>query len=115
MSVPRRRFAAGSDRLSLACPLGLLLATCAVLLVPAFALVLLPGGNGACSCQSPQPPGEPCTLLAFLDPSHGLLLGGGAMPLRSGCRIEALRSGGPTPQSFAWIVTSVGRPPPLCA
>ena len=115
MSVPRRRFAARSDRLSLACPLGLLCATAAVLLVPACALVLLPAGNGACSCQAPQPPGDSLTVVAFLDACHGLLLGGGPVLLATGCRAEAVTSGAPTPQSFAWIVASVGRPPPLGA
>jgi len=110
--VQRCRFAARSDRLRPACPLGLLLATAAVLLAPVCALLLLPAGNGACSCQSPQPPGDPCTPLAFLDPSHGWLPGGAPLLLGSDCRVEALSSGGLTPQSFAWIVASVGRPPP---
>ena len=115
MFLPRRRFAARSDRLSLACPLGLLCATAAVLLVPACALVLLPAGNGACSCQAPQQPGDSFTLLAFLDPCHGWLPGAGPVLLSTGCRSEAVSSGGLTPQSFAWIVVSVGRPPPLGA
>ena len=112
VSVPRRCFAARSDRLPLACPLSLLLATCAVLLVPAFALVLLPGGSGGCLCQSPQPPGDPLTIVALLDTSHGLLVGGGPVLLSTSCGSEKVIGGRRPPQSFASIVASVGRPPP---
>jgi hypothetical protein len=113
--VPRCRFAARSGRPPLACSPWLLLAAAAVLLAPAFTLVLLPGDTSACLCQSPQPPGDPFAVPAFLDPSQGWPGGNGLLPLTTGCASEVVTRGGLTPQSFAWIIASVGRPPPLGA
>ena len=76
MSLSRCRFAARSGRPPLACLLGLLLAAVAVLLVPALALAFVSGDSGGCLCQSPQPPGDSLTVVAFLDASHGWLGGG---------------------------------------
>jgi hypothetical protein len=111
VSLSRCRFAARSGRLSLACSLGMVLATSAVLLLPAFALALLPGDNGGCLCQSPQPPGDPFTVVALLDVFHGWL-GGGLVLLTSGCRSEAVASSVLTPRGCGWTAASVGRPPP---
>ena len=111
MSVPRRRFAARSGRLPLAGLLGLLLAVAAVLVLPAFALAFLPGDNGACLCQSPQPPSDSLSVVAFLDVCQGWL-GGGPVLLSTGCGMEAVTTHGLAPQSFACTVALVGRPPP---
>jgi hypothetical protein len=110
VSVPRRRFAARFGGPSLACSLGLLLATSVVLLLPAFAVALV-SDDGACLCQSPQPPGDSLTVVALLDAFHGWL-GGGPVLVTSGCRSEAVASGALIPQGCAWTVASVGRPPP---
>ena len=112
MSVPRRRFAARFGRPSLVGLLGLVLVGAAVLLLPAFALALLPGDNGGCLCQSPQAAGDSLTVVALLDVFHGWLSGGPVL-VTSGCRVEAMAGGDLTPQSCAWTVASFGRPPPL--
>ena len=109
VSVPRCRFAARSGKLPL---VGLLLASAALLLLPAFALAFLPGDNGGCLCQSPQPPGDPLTVVALLDACHGWL-GGGPVLVTTGCRSEAVTSGALIPQGCAWTIASVGRSPPL--
>ena len=112
MSLSGCRFAARSGRLPLAGLLGLLLAATVVLLLPALALALLPGDQGGCLCQSPQPPGDSLTVVALLDACHGWL-GGGPAFVTAGCRAEAVTSGALVPQGCAWSAASVGRPPPL--
>ena len=112
MSLSGCRFAARSGRLPLAGLLGLLLAATVVLLLPALALALLPGDQGGCLCQSPQPPGDSLTVVALLDAFHGWL-GGGPALLSAGRHAEALTGGAPLPQGCAWPIASVGRPPPL--
>jgi hypothetical protein len=107
--VPRCCFAARSGRLPRA---GLLLATAVVLLLPAFALAFVSTGTDGCLCQSPQPPGDPFTVIVLLDACHSWLAGGpvGVTPV---CGSEAVTGGGLAPQSFACTAASVGRPPPL--
>ncbi len=112
MSVPRCCFAARPGRPPLACPLGLLLAVAAVLLLPVLALAFVPSDNGGCLCQSPQPLGDSLTVVAFLDASHSWALAGGSLLPSTGCRSERATSSGLIPQSFARIVALVGRPPP---
>ena len=112
MSVPRCRFAARSGGPPIPGLLGLLLAVAAVLVLPAFAVAFLPGDKNGCLCQSPQPPGDALTVVALLDACQGWL-GGGPVLVTSGCRVEAMAGGALTPQSCAWTVASVGRPPPL--
>jgi hypothetical protein len=107
----RRRFAARSAKPTLVCGLGLLLGAVAILLLPAFALAFLPGDNGGCLCQSPQPPGDSLTVVALLDASHGWLGGSPVLVTASGGSQE-VTSGAETPQGCAWTVASVGRPPP---
>jgi hypothetical protein len=114
VSLSRCRFAARFGRLPLAGLLGLLLATTAGLLLPAFALAFASADNNGCLCQSPQPPGDPLTVVALIDACHGWL-GGGPILLTTGCRSEAVASGALVPQGCAWTVASVGRPPPLSA
>ncbi len=114
MSVLRGRFAARSGRLPLVGLLGLLLAGAALLLLPAFALAVLPGDNGGSLCQSPQPPGDPLPVVALLDTCHGWLGGGPVLPTTD-CSAEAVTGGALTPQGCAWTIASVGRPPPLSA
>jgi hypothetical protein len=111
VSVPRRRFAARFGRPSLACSLGMVLATSVVLLLPAFALAFVAGDNGGCLCQSPQPPGDCLTVVALLDDCQGWL-GGGPVLQTTGSRSEAVASGALIPQGCPWTVASVGRPPP---
>jgi hypothetical protein len=115
VSVPRRRFAARVGRLPLVCSLGLVLAACIVLLLPALALAFVSTGSDGSLCQSPQPPGDSFAVFALLDASQGYAPVGCPVLLTAGCRSEAVAGGGLTPQSFAWIVSSVGRPPPLGA
>jgi hypothetical protein len=110
MSV-HRRFAASSGRLPLACLLGLLLAVVAVLLLPTLALAFVSSDEGGCLCQSPQPPGDSLTVVAFLGAGHGWLVGGPVL-VTSGCRPEAVTSGAETPQGCTPTAASVGRPPP---
>jgi hypothetical protein len=113
VSVPRRRFAARFGRPSLACSLGMVLATSVVLLLPAFAVALVSGdGDGACLCQSPQPPGDPLTVVALLDASHGWVLGAGSVLVAPSCGSQEVTGRALIPQSCAWTVASVGRPPP---
>ena len=114
MSLSGCRFAARPGRLSLAGLLGLLLAAAAILLLPTFALAFVSGDNGGCLCQSPQPPGDPLTVVALIDACHGWL-GGGPVLVNAGCSVEAVASGALVPQSCAWSAASVGRPPPLSA
>ena len=112
MSLSRCRFAARSGRLSLAGLLGLVLASAVVLLLPAFALAFVSGDSTGCLCQSPQPPGDPLTVVASLDVCHDWL-GGGLVLLTTGCRSETVASGALVPQGCACTIASVGRPPPL--
>ena len=112
MSVPRCRFASRAGGQSLVGSLGLLLAGAAVLLLPAFALPIVSSDDGGCLWQSPQPPGDPLTVVALLDAFHGWALGGGPVLVTSGRSSEAVASGAPIPQGCAWTVASVGRPPP---
>ena len=109
MSLRRSLWQAAAGRL-----LGFLLVGVAVLLLPAFALAFVSGDNNGCLCQSPQPPGDPLTVVAFLDACQGWL-GGGPMLLTSGCRSETVAGGALVPQGCAWTVASVGRPPPPSA
>ncbi|MGD0997602.1 MAG: hypothetical protein ABR941_04705 [Thermoleophilia bacterium] len=113
MTVSRCRYAARFGGPPLVGSLGLLLAGAALLVLPALAVPFLPGDNGGCLCKSPQPPGDSLTVVALLDVSHGWALGGGLALVTSGCRVEAMAGGALTPQSCAWTVASVGRPPPL--
>ena len=113
MSV-RRRFAARSGRLSLACSLGMVLATSVVLLLPAFALALVSGDGSGCLCQSPQPPGDSLSVVALLDACQGWL-GGGPVLQTTGCRSQVVADGALIPQACAWTIASVGRPPPPAA
>jgi len=114
VSLSRCRFAARSGRLPLVGLIGLLLAVVALLLLPTLALAFVSGDNNGCLCQSPQPPGDPLTVVALLDACHGWL-GGGPVLVTSGCRVEAVTSGAETPQGCASTAASVGRPPPLGA
>lgn len=114
MSVPRWRIATRSGRLPLVGLLGLLLAIAVVFLLPAFALAFICGDQGGCLCQSPQPPGDPLTVVALLDVSHRWL-GGDLVLLTSGCRSETVASGALVPQGCACTIASVGRPPPFGA
>ena len=114
MSLSRCRFAARSGRPPLVGLLGLSLAAAAMLLLPAFALAFVSGDSTGCLCQSPQPPGDPLTVVASLDVCHDWL-GGGLVLLTTGCRAEALAGGALLPQGCAWPIASVGRPPPLSA
>ena len=113
MSVPRRRFAARFVGQSLVGSLGLLLSGADVLLLPTFALAIVSSNDGACLCQSPQPQSDPLAVVALLDASHGWALGGGPVPLTTGCRSEAVASRALIPRGCPWTVASVGRPPPL--
>ena len=111
----RRRFAARSARPPLVRTLGLVAIAAVVLLLPTFALVLLPGDTGACLCQSPQPQGDSLTVVALLDVSHGLALSVGPFVLTVGCRAEAVNSGALRPCGCPFAVASEGRPPPPSA
>ena len=116
MSVPRRRFAARFGGPSLVGSLGLVLATSVVLLLPAFALAFVSGdGDGACLCQSPQPPGDPLTVVALLDASHGWVLGARPVFVTASCGSQEVTSRALIPRGCPWTVASVGRPPPLGA
>jgi hypothetical protein len=112
VSVPRRRFAARFGGPSLACSLGFVLATSVVLLLPAFAVALVSGdGDGACLCQSPQPPGDSLAVVALLDAFHGWL-GGGPVFVTPSCGSQEVTSRALIPRGCPWTVASVGRPPP---
>ena len=113
MSV-RRRLVAGSGRPTLVCSLGLLAATVAVLLLPAFACAFLSADSSACLCQSPQPPGDSLAVVACLDISHGWLSCSLTL-LATACGLGAVSVGPQTPQGHICTATSVGRPPPLSA
>ena len=112
MSVPRRRFAARFGGPSLACSLGLVLATSVVLLLPAFALAFVSGDGSGCLCQSPQPPGDPFTVVALLDASHGWAMRAGPALVTASCGSQKVTSRALIPQGCPWTVASVGRPPP---
>ena len=112
MPVPRCSFAARSGRLPLVCSLGLVLAACLVLLLPALALALVSTGSDGSLCQTPLPPGDPFTALAFPDACHSWALGVCPVLPTTGCGLEAVRIGALAPQSFTWIAASVDRPPP---
>jgi hypothetical protein len=94
--------------------LGLLLTITAVLLLPTLALAFVSGDNNGCLCQSPQPPGDPLTVVALLEACHGWL-GGGPVLVTSGCDWQTVASGALVPQGCAWTIASVGRPPPPAA
>ena len=111
MTASRCRYAARCGGPPLIGSLGLLLAGVAVLLVPAFALALLPGDNGGCLCQSPQPPGDPLPVVALFDASHGWLAAGTVL-VTTGRSPEAVTAGALTPRVRAWTVACVDRPPP---
>jgi hypothetical protein len=115
VSVARCCFAARSDRLPLACSLGVALAIFALLLVPAPALAFVCTGDDDAVCGAPDPPGDPLTVVALLDHCHGLAPCGGPVVLAPGFGFAALRSGEPTPQGLALSVALVDRPPPLGA
>ena len=111
MSVPRCRFAARSGRPPLAGLLGLVLASAVVFLLPAFAWAFVSSDGSGCLCQSPQPPGDSLTVLAWLDACHGWL-GSGLVLVTSGCDWQAVAGGALVPQGCACTIASVGRPPP---
>jgi hypothetical protein len=115
VSVPRRWRDARSDRLPLACLLGLLLAALALLALPPLALAFVCGGDDAAVCQAPEPPGDPLTVVVFLGHSHRWAPCGGPVVLAPGRGFAVLPSGEPAPQGLAWTVVLVGRPPPLGA
>jgi hypothetical protein len=112
VSAARRRFAARSGQPTLVGLLGLVLATCAGLLLPGFALAFVPNDDDGCSFQAPQPPGDPLSVVAFLDLCHGWTLAGGSVLHTAAFGLAALPSGEPAPQGLAWTVALVGRPPP---
>jgi len=100
VTVSRCRFAARCGGPPPRGLLGLLLAGAVVLLLPAFALALLPGDSGGCLCQSPQPPGDSLTVVALLDAFDGWL-GGGPVLATSGCDWQTVADGAETPQGCA--------------
>lgn len=112
MLLSRCRVAARSGGPPITGLLGLLLAACAVLLLPAFALAFVSTGTDGCFCQSPLPPGDPLTVIVLLDACHGWLAGDRVL-VTPVCGSEAVTGGGLAPQSFACTAASVCRPPPL--
>lgn len=112
MSASYRRVTARYGRWPLACLLGLLLAASLLLLLPAFAWAFLSTDDGTCLCQGPEPPGDPLTVLCFLDAAHGWAVCGSATLLTAGCSVEIVSSGTPAPEGRAFAAASVGRPPP---
>jgi hypothetical protein len=115
VSVARCCFAARSDRLPLACLLGLLLAVLALFVLPPLALAYVCSGDDAALCQAQDAPGKHLCLVAGLDLCHGLAPCDGAGRPAPVCSFAALPSGEPTPQGLAFTLALVGRPPPLGA
>jgi hypothetical protein len=95
--------------------LGLVLVACLVYSAPLLALGLVSGGGGACSCQNPQPPGDPLAVVAFLDASQGWPCAGVPHVLRAGDHTEAMACGALRPLGFLFPLTTESRPPPLYA
>ena len=110
--MPRCRFAARFGKLPLAYSLGLVLAACVVLLLPAFALAFVSTGTDGCLCQSPLPPGDPFTVIVLFDSCHGWLAGGLAL-VTTFCGSEALTTGALAPRAVPGrSLPSAGRPRP---
>ena len=113
--MSRYSVAVRSDRLALACSIGVVLAVFALLLVPALALAFTCGGDDAAVCAAPEPPGHAHAFIAPSDLGHGLALCGGPVLFTPTRGFTSLPSGELTPQGLGWTVTLVGRPPPFAA
>ena len=69
-TVAHRCFAARSDRLSLACLLGLLLAVVALFVLPPLPLANVCGSDDAALSQAQDPPGKHLSVVTCLDLRH---------------------------------------------
>ena len=67
----------------------------------AFALAFVSGDNNGCLCQSPQPPGDPLTVVAFLDAYPGRVLIAADSAGRREVITQLLGAHGRTPRAVA--------------
>jgi hypothetical protein len=112
VSVLRRWCDARTDRLPLACLLGLLFATLALFLLPPLAVAFVCTADDGAVCEAADPPGKPLTVVVFLGHSRVWAPCGGPVALAPGRGLASLPSGEPTPQGLVWTVALVDRPPP---
>jgi hypothetical protein len=116
VSVSRCCFAARTDRLPLACLLGLLLAVLALFVLPPLALAYVCGGDDAALCQAQDPPGKHLCVVTCLYLGHGLAPCGGSVAILTPVwGFAPLPGGAPTPEGPTSTLALVDRPPPLSA